>query len=41
MMMNVQAVSQAAMRIRKILTKDKALATSCRKTLLILGEKKA
>jgi hypothetical protein len=38
--MNMPSVSQAAMRIRKMLTKDKALATAYRKTLRILGEKR-
>jgi len=39
--MNVPSVSQAAMRIRKMLTLDKELARAYRKTLRILGEKKA
>lgn len=38
--MNASSVSQAVMRIRKMLAKDKELATAHRKTLLILGERK-
>ncbi len=37
---NAASVSQAAIRIRKMLTEDKALARAYRKTLRILGEKK-
>jgi REP element-mobilizing transposase RayT len=37
---NAASVSQAAIRIRKMLTEDKALAKAYRKTLRILGEKK-
>jgi len=35
------SVSQAAIRIRKMLTADEALAKAYRKTLRILGEKRA
>jgi len=37
---NAASVSQAAIRIRKMLTEDKTLAKAYRKTLRILGEKK-
>lgn len=37
---NAASVSQAAIRIRRMLTEDKALAKAYRKTLRILGEKK-
>jgi hypothetical protein len=37
-MMNVTSMAQVAMRIRKMLALDKALATAYRKTLPILGE---
>ena len=41
MMMNDQSVSWVAMRIGKMLAKDKELATAYSKTFRILGETKA
>jgi len=41
MMLTVASMAQAAIRIRKMLALDKELATAYRKTLRILGEKKA
>jgi hypothetical protein len=41
MMLNVPSVSQAAIRIRKMQAENKALAMAYRKTLRILGEKRA
>jgi REP element-mobilizing transposase RayT len=38
--MNAASVSQGAIRIRKLLSKDKMIATAYRKTLRLLGEKK-
>jgi hypothetical protein len=40
MMLNVLSVSQAAMRIRKMLAKDKEFATAYWKTLRIRRQKK-
>ena len=37
---NAASVSQTAIRIRKMLTENKALVKAYRKTLRILGEKK-